>query len=350
MLYEQVSNLEIKIDECQLTLHQRDTSSGFTRVTTVVALTGDNETGYGEDVTYDDDDHQPMHHSADELDLTGTYTLEDFSRRLSEIDLFFGTEPSQAISRNYRQWAFESAALDLGLKQANTTLSEQLDREYQPVHFVVSTRLDDPSTGDRVINWLDRNPDVSFKLDPTSAWTADTIDRLAATNAVRILDLKGQYQGTVVDQPADPELYQQVIDAFPDALIEDPALTEETRPLFDGHEHRVTWDYPVQSVSAVEQLPIDPEWLNIKPSRFGSVHALFKTIDYCSKHDIQMFAGGQFELDVGREHIHAIASLFYPEAPNDAAPKGYNDPNPDDNLPTSPLAPPHNPRGLSWRS
>lgn len=41
-----------------------------------------------------------------------------------------------------------------------------------------------------------------------------------------------------------------MIEGFPDALIEDPALTDETRPLFDGHEERVTWDYPLTSSSA----------------------------------------------------------------------------------------------------
>jgi hypothetical protein len=61
-----------------------------------------------------------------------------------------------------------------------------------------------------------------------------------------------------------------------------------------------------------------------------------------------MFGGGQFELDVGREHIHAVASLFYPDAPNDVAPKAYNDPEPSDSLPSSPLTPPSTSRGLEW--
>jgi hypothetical protein len=111
----------------------------------------------------------------------------------------------------------------------------------------------------------------------------------------------------------------------------------------------VTWDYPIRGVQTVENLPWEPDWLNIKPSRFGSVQSLFDTIDYCQDHDIRMFGGGQFELGVGREHIHAVASLFYPNAPNDVAPKAYNDPDPSGDLPPSPLAPPTVSRGLSWR-
>ena len=48
------------------------------------------------------------------------------------------------------------------------------------------------------------------------------------TGAVDSVDFKGMYIGTVVDQPADPVLYRRVVEAFPDAWIEDPKLTPET--------------------------------------------------------------------------------------------------------------------------
>ncbi|MFC7073059.1 hypothetical protein ACFQJ7_12670 [Halovenus rubra] len=348
MLYDNVSGLEVEIDAYDLEQRERDTSSGFTRATTIVSVHGDGETGRGEDVTYDNDAHDALHGSIGDFSITGEYTLDEFSGQVSEMDLFHGTEPDQAIFRNYRQWAFESAALDLALKQADTNLSDCLDRTYDPVRFVVSTRLEEPPTGNVVGDWLDRNPELEFKLDPTSEWTTEVIERLAATDAVQTLDLKGQYHGTTVDQPADPELYERIIEGFPEALIEDPELNDETRPLFEGQEARVTWDYPIRGVNTVEDLPWEPEWLNIKPSRFGSVQSLFDTIDYCREHDIRMFGGGQFELDVGREHIHAVASLFYSNAPNDVAPKAYNDPDPSGDLTPSPLAPPETPRGFSW--
>lgn len=348
MLYDAVAGLDVEIEGYELHRRERETSSGFTRATTVVSLHGSGETGRGEDVTYDSDAHDALENTSAEFPIVGKYTMDEFSRQMSNLDMFFGAEPGQSVFRNYRQWAFESAALDLALKQAETTLADCLDREYRPVSFVVSTRLDDPPTGERVLDWLDRNPELEFKLDPTSDWTVDVITRLADTDAVRVLDLKGQYHGTTVDQPADPDLYRDVIEGFPDALIEDPALTDETRPLFDGHEHRVTWDYPIRSVETVQALPWEPTWLNIKPSRFGSVQALFDTLEYCNENNVRMFGGGQFELGVGREHIHAIASLFYPDAPNDVAPTGYNDPEPREDLPSSPLEPPATPRGFEW--
>ncbi|WP_299233015.1 hypothetical protein [Natronomonas sp.] len=349
MLYDHVSGLELDVDGYEFEHRERDTSSGFTRATTVVSLHGDGETGRGEDVTYDNDAHERVEGSAGDLPLSGEYVFEEFSSHASEFDLFDGAEPSQSVFRNYRRWAFESAALDLALKQADTTLADRLGRTYDPVRFVVSTRLEDPPTGDVVLEWLERNPELKFKLDPTSGWTTEVIERLAATGAVRTLDLKGQYHGTTVDQPADPELYERIIEHFPEALIEDPELNGETRALFEGQKARVTWDYPIRGVETIEDLPWEPEWLNIKPSRFGSVRSLLDTVDYCRERNIRMFGGGQFELGVGREHIHAVASLFYPDAPNDVAPKGYNEPDPSDDLPTSPLAPPTRSRGFSWR-
>jgi hypothetical protein len=348
MLYDSVADLDLRVEDYDLRRRERDTSSGFARATTVVSLHGDGETGRGEDVTYDDEAHDALR-AAPEVPVTGSYTLDAFSERIGSLDLFPDGEPGQAVFRNYRRWAFESAALDLALCQADTNLAARLDRTYDPVRFVVSTRLEEPPTGDRVLEWLDRDPDLEFKLDPTSEWTDEVVDRLAATGAVRTLDLKGQYHGTSVDQPADPDLYERVLEGFPDALVEDPELNEETRPLFEGHEARVTWDYPIRGVETVEALPWEPEWLNVKPSRFGSVRSLFETIDYCRERGIRTFGGGQFELGVGREHLHALASLFYPDAPNDVAPSGYNDPDPGGDLPSSPLAPPTDPRGLSWR-
>lgn len=97
-----------------------------------------------------------------------------------------------------------------------------------------------------------------------------------------------------------------VVDAGPGLGLDEPVLDL----LFDGQEHRVTWDYPITSVESIEQLPFEPERLNIKPSRFSTVESVLDTIEYCLEQDIQMYGGGQTELSVGREHIHALASLF----------------------------------------
>lgn len=366
-LYNQIKDLPLAIDSYDLTFDEQNCTGDFARASVVlsvqdpapgapefarpctqIALHGRGATGYGEDVTYDEVDHHAFIESGINLPLIGEYTLATFSAALDGIDLFPSRKPEREVSRHYRRWAIESAALDLALKQAETDLATILDREYAPVRFVVSNRLGEPPTFDRIATWLELNPDLEFKLDISSAWTDELIEELAETNAVRILDFKGQYKGTMVDQPSDPDLYQRLIKRFPDTLIEDPVLTDETRVLFETIEPQITWDAPIVSVECIKQLPFEPDWLNIKPSRFGTLEGLFDTIDYCMVSDIRMYGGGQTELGVGRQHIHALASLFYPSSPNDIAPRAYNHPEPTPNLPGSPLSPPTDPRGFEW--
>ena len=189
-------------------------------------------------------------------------------------------EPVREPSRAYRRWAFESAALDLGLRQAGRALPEQLGRELQPLNYVVSMRLGPPpmdggeavpETSKRMLDVLERYPGTRFKLDPTNTWSDDLIDELAASGAVDSLDLKGQYKGTPVDVRTDPELYAKLIEAFPDAWLEDPDITDETRPLLEPHRDRVTWDAPIHSVDDILALEWLPRTVNIKPSRVGSL-------------------------------------------------------------------------------
>jgi hypothetical protein len=341
-LYDRVRDLPLVIESADLAQHSRDTSSDFTRVSTTFGFSGDGVTGRGEDVTYDTPDHERLA-AAGLPDLTGEFTLESFSGRLDSVELF-SAAPERETAHHYRRWGLESAALDLALRQAGETLGSALGREYRPVRFVVSTRLEDFS---RVETLLAANPDAEFKLDPTEAWDDALVERLAATGRVRILDLKGHYEGTDVDGAPDPGLYRRIAEAFPEAVIEDPALTEETEPVIEEIRDRVSWDAPITGVESIEALPFEPRWLNVKPSRFGTVESLFETLDYCEGRGTNLYGGGQFELDVGRSHVQALASLFYPDAPNDVAPGGYNDPDPARALPRSPL-PVGSPAGLAF--
>ena len=348
MLFDRVAELPVTVEAVELSRRERETSSDFTRATTTITLHGEGETGRGEDVTYETALHDELH-AAGLPDLTGSYRLAEFSETVDERALF-PTAPEREDFYHYRRWGVESAALDLALRQADTDLASVLDRSYDPVRFVVSTRLGEPPSFDRIDELLDVHDDLEFKLDPTPDWDDDLIARVADTDRVRILDLKGKYEGTEVDQPPDPDLYRRLVDAFPEAVLEDPAWTDDTAAALDGHEERVSWDLPIRGIDSLADLPFEPEWLNIKPSRFGSVESLLDTIEYCLERDITLYGGGQFELGVGRQHLQALASLFYPDNPNDVAPGGYNDPDLSGDLPASPLAPPETPTGLGWES
>jgi L-alanine-DL-glutamate epimerase-like enolase superfamily enzyme len=313
-LYDAVHELELTIDDFSTQRRETTVSTqNFRRVTTTVVLSGHGEVGEGEDVTYD----AAAHDDFPQLRERGRMTLDEYSNQLEAYEL-----------EDYRRWAFESAALDLVLRQNGTLLGEMLALEYRPVRFVVSTRLD-------IRPWLELYPGLEFKLDPTSEWSDGYMRELAATGAVRVVDLKGQYHGTPVDQPADARLYRSVVQLFPDAVIEDPALTDETREALRGAEDRISWDAPIHSADDIAAR--NPRVVNIKPSRFGTVRRLFGAIDHCRAHGIVMYGGGQFELGVGRAQIQTLASLFYADAPNDVAPAAYNEGIARPRLPTSPL-------------
>jgi len=94
--------------------------------------------------------------------------------------------------------------------------------------------------------------------------------------------------------------------------------------VLDGEEARFSFDAPIHSWADVEALPSRPRYLNIKPSRFGSLSALLDCVERAQAAGMVLYGGGQFELGVGREHIQALASLLYAGGPNDVAPRDFH--------------------------
>ena len=335
MLFDAVSDLPLRIDVVETETLSQVISPEFTRKTTVIHLHGGDQEGLGEDVTYDANEHGERFPT---LELTGDWTVHSFSRHLAELDLFPSGAPDQHAYYDYRTWAFESAALDLALRQSGLSLAIAIGREPRPLTFVSSTR--------KPQDWLAVYPNLRFKLDSTPEWTDEVVAALAADGNVDVVDLKGQYRGTSVDAPADPALYRRVADAFPQAWIEDPDLTAETDALLEPHRDRVTWDAPIHSWADVEALPFPPRCLNSKPSRFGSVERLFEFYDRCGEAGITLYGGGQFELGVGRGQIQLLAAIFHPDGSNDVAPGGYNSAAPLPGLELTPLDPRPTPTGF----
>lgn len=335
-------------------LEDRDRAYGsFTRPSTIVHLRGGGEEGIGEDVVYDDLDHIAHRDAGPVHDFGGVSTLGEFCDLCGELDLFGDAPPVREFSRLYRRWAYESAALDLALRQSGVSLHEVLGLEMRPVRFVCSTRLssfdsDDSSTTDALTRRLAKYSGLRFKLDPENDWDERLIAEIAEIAEVDVLDLKGHYRGTPVDVEIDPDLYAAVAAAFPEAYMEDAWLDETTGPVLEPHLDRLTWDAPLHSVADIEALEHKPTAINSKPSRFGSLREVLSVYAHCEREGIRVYGGGQGEVGVGREQIQYLASLFHAEAPNDVAPSGYNDPSVPDGLPESPLDPDPAPSGFRW--
>jgi hypothetical protein len=346
--FEPLAGLPVEIDSYELEPLEQEVSSDFTRLTTVIRMRGRGEDGVGEDVVYDALDHVALREAGPVLPLAGSWTIGSLCEHVGGLDLFPAEPVRGDVSRLYRRWAFESAALDLALRQAGTSLAQALGREPRPVTFVVSLRLGSPATIEPVRKRLDRYPGLRFKLDPTSDWSDELIAELVETGAVDSVDLKGFYVGTVVDQPPDPDLYRRVAEAFPAAWIEDPGLNEATTPVLEPHKDRFTWDAPIHSIADIEALPYPPRMVNVKPSRFGSLQALCDAYDWLAERGIGAYGGGQFELGPGRGQIQYLASLFHPDTPNDVAPAAFNLADPPLGLPESPLEPRLSATGFRW--
>lgn len=331
--YARLAALPLRIDEYDLSGLELLLDEQFTRLSTVVHLHGAGHEGQGEDTTYAPPDQLAFRAAGPNLPLAGEWTLDSFSAHLEGLDLF-PSGASHGDFRNFRRWAFESAALDLALRQAGVTLGATPRRTPRPVTFVASPAPEVSVVRERLALY----PGLRLKLMVTAAWDDATVEALAATGAVDVVDLKGQYDESVpVAVRPDAARYRRVLRAFADAWIEDPGVTATTEPVLRDHYERVTWDAPIHCAADIAALTVRPRMINMKPSRFGSVRALLDAYDHCAHAGIRIYGGGQFELGPGRPQIQLLAALFHPHAPNDVAPVEFNEPVLRAGLPESPL-------------
>jgi hypothetical protein len=343
-----IADLPLEVDGYTLAPLSAVITPEMTRRSTVVQLAGGDAVGLGEDVVYQPEDQAAFQEAGAVHDLRGSWSLGDFCDRIESLDLF-PVPPQSEVSRLYRVWAFESAALDLALRQNARTLHAALRREPEPMRYVASTRLGEPPSLEPVTKRLALDPSLRFKLDATSSWTPELIEALVATGSVDSIDFKGFYRGTIVDQLADPVLYRRVAEAFPEAWLEDPDLSvPEAAAALSAEHARITWDAPIHSIADIEALPFAPRMVNLKPSRIGSLRSLCETYDYCAEHAVGAYGGGQTELSVGRGQAQYLASLFHADAPNDLAPSAYNQVDPPAGLPPSPLTAVFAEPGFRW--
>ena len=126
--WNRLAELPIEISEYELTGHDREFGD-FTRPSTVVHLHGGGQEGIGEDVVYDVLDHIAHRDAGPVLRPLRCRDARQVCALLGELDLFPGAAPEMEASRHYRRWAYESAALDLALRQNGLALWEAVERD-----------------------------------------------------------------------------------------------------------------------------------------------------------------------------------------------------------------------------
>jgi L-alanine-DL-glutamate epimerase-like enolase superfamily enzyme len=346
-LWPRLAELPLANEACQYDRLHTVLAHEFERITTLVRLVGGGADGLGEDVGVFREDGTTLHETRPALPLEGEWTLGGFCEHLATLELW-PEPPEWDVALRFRNWAFESAALDLALRQAGRPLHDVLGLEAQPVRFVNSLGLGKEPSIEPLHRRLARSPGVRFKLDAEATWGRELVDEVAATGAVDTIDFKGWYGFEVEDPDALAALYDHVLAAFPDAFLEDPHDRPEIAQRLGDHLERVSYDSPIRSAQDIGATPLAARAVNVKPSRIGSLRALLEVYARCAREGRPMYGGGMGELGVGRGQIELLAAIFHPDAPNDVAPSAYNEDDPAGELPASPLQPRPEATGFRW--
>jgi L-alanine-DL-glutamate epimerase-like enolase superfamily enzyme len=346
-LWPRLAELPLVIESVEYERLHALLANDFDRVTTHVRLAGGGVDGLGEDVSAFREDGTTLHETRPALALEGEWTLAGFCEHLATLALW-RDPPEWDAAINYRRWAFESAALDLALRQAGGPLHERLGLEPRPVRFVNSLGLGKEPSIEPVRRRLARSPGVRFKLDAEAAWSPALVDEVAGTGAVDTIDFKGQYGLEVEDPEALGRLYDRVLAAFPDAYLEDPHDLPGIAERLGDRLDRVSYDAPIHGADDIGATPLAARVVNVKPSRIGSLSELFEVYARCAREERPMYGGGMGELGVGRGQIELLAALFHADTPNDVAPSAYNEEEPMSDLPASPLEPRPAATGFRW--
>ena len=346
-VWPRLADLPLVVESCEYDGLHALLANEFSRVTTHVRLVGGGADGLGEDVSLMVEDGTSLHEARPALGLEGEWTLASFSDHLAALDLFVKA-PEWDAARRFRRWAFESAALDLAVRQAGRSLHDVLGLTPRPVRFVNSLGLGKSPSIEALRRRIARSPGVRFKLDAEAIWGPALVEEIAATGAVDTIDFKGQYGFEVEDPAALATLYDRVLAAFPDAYLEDPHDRPEIAQRLGDHLERVSYDAPIRDAGDIGATPLAGRVVNVKPSRIGSVRALCEVYARCARERRPTYGGGMGELGVGRGQIELLAALFHADAPNDVAPSAYNEDEPQGGLPASPLAPQPEATGFRW--
>ena len=338
-LWPRLAELPLVVERYELEGLSAELAGGMVRTTIQIHLLGGGHEGLGEDISPFPDDPDALRNAPASMPLAGEWTLGSFSDHLATLDQW-PVPPEWDAAKLYRNWAFESAALDLALRQAGRPLHDVLGREPQPLTFVNSLGLGEPASTDTIHRRIARYPDVHFKLDAAAAWTLAICEDLAATGAVDVVDFKGQYGMEVEDAAALGAMYERVVATFPGAILEDPHDLPEIAAPLAPHTGRVSYDALIHSIDDLATTPVNPiRTVNIKPCRTGGLRALLDLYAHCEAEGIRMYGGGMGENGVGRGQIQLLASIFHPDTPNDVAPSPFNLEEPPAGLPSSPLPP-----------
>ena len=345
-LWPRLAELPLVVEGYGLEGLTAELAGGMVRTTIQIRLQGAGHDGLGEDISPFPDDPDALRNAPASLPLAGEWTLGSFSDHLATLDQW-PSPPDWEAARLYRNWAFESAALDLALRQAGRPLHEVLGREPRPLTFVNSLGLGDPPSTDT----------IHRRIAPTRTSASSSTPRRrgrspsARTSPPPARSTSSTSRASTASRSRTPQalaaMYERVVATFPDAILEDPHDLPEIAGPLAPHVGRVSYDALIHSVDDLATTPVNPiRTVNIKPCRTGGLRALLALYAHCEAEGMRMYGGGMGENGVGRGQIQLLASIFHPGTPDDVAPSAFNLEDPPAGLPSSPLPPQPEPTGF----
>jgi mRNA interferase MazF len=115
-LWPRLAGLPLVVEACEYHRLHAVLAYGFERITTHVRLVGAGVDGLGEDVSVVCEDGTALHETLPALALEGEWTLAGFCDHLATLEQW-SQPPEWDVALRCRNWAFESAALDLARRR-----------------------------------------------------------------------------------------------------------------------------------------------------------------------------------------------------------------------------------------
>ena len=204
----------------------------------------------------------------------------------------------------YTRAAVEGALIDLALAQARLSWVDVVERPEGALRHLISfDACADPAA--RLAAIRAHNPKARFKIDVDPAWTDAAIARLAASEAVAVVDFKGR---------GDAALVARVAGRMDGVLVEDPPAA---LPIVAGRTGR---DQGIVDERAVAEALAAGAAINFKAPRMGGWFALLAGLEPALAAHARVYFGGMFEVGCGRRQAQLLAALFAADAEHDLAP------------------------------
>lgn len=225
--------------------------------------------------------------------------------------------PASSEGDRLERAALESALVDLALRQAGRSLAELATSPASAALEYVLSFEAVAAPAARAAELRQFFPSARFKVDVDPGWSAGAIAGLVAiAEQVAILDFKGR---------GSADLAEELAARLPAALLEDPPADWKAA---EAAGSRVARDRDLLAVADVVRAVEAGHAVNLKPARMGGPLSALAGFAVAAGARRLAYAGGMFEVGVGRRQARALAALVCASAPNDLAPLRGVEPRP----------------------